>query len=199
MSWRLRGSHQKQQAEVLQLQAQQLQTFQNSEAMLRSEICFCLLFVTRFQSSWALSTCSPEFFIKHKSIEHIKKEKQLKAGLLGPALRDFKSAGLCWTQLPVFAPALLVTLTHSHLETQVQSGFSLKRAVQRRTWVAQLVERPNSAQVMILRFVGSSPVSNSVLTAWVCFGFCVSLSLYPSPTQSLSLSLKNKLKKKKNI
>ena len=32
-------------------------------------------------------------------------------------------------------------------------------------WVAQLVERPTLAQVMISQFVGSSPASGSVLTA----------------------------------
>ena len=32
-------------------------------------------------------------------------------------------------------------------------------------WVAQSVERPTSAQVMISQFVGSSPTSGSVLTA----------------------------------
>ena len=32
-------------------------------------------------------------------------------------------------------------------------------------WVAQLVERPTSALVMISQFVGSSPASGSVLTA----------------------------------
>ena len=35
----------------------------------------------------------------------------------------------------------------------------------RGTWVAQLVERPASAQVMISHSVGSSPMSASVLTA----------------------------------
>ena len=33
------------------------------------------------------------------------------------------------------------------------------------TWVAQSVKHPTSAQVMILRFVSSSPASGSVLTA----------------------------------
>ena len=33
------------------------------------------------------------------------------------------------------------------------------------TWVAQSVERPASAQVMISQFVGSNPTSGSVLTA----------------------------------
>ena len=36
-------------------------------------------------------------------------------------------------------------------------------------WVAQSVERPTSAQVMISQFVGSSPVPGSVLTAQSCF------------------------------
>ena len=35
----------------------------------------------------------------------------------------------------------------------------------RGTWVAQLVKRPTSAQVMISWFVSSSPTSGSVLTA----------------------------------
>ena len=35
----------------------------------------------------------------------------------------------------------------------------------RGSWVAQLVERPTSTQVMISRSVGSSPASGSVLTA----------------------------------
>ena len=40
-----------------------------------------------------------------------------------------------------------------------------KDFVDRGAWVAQLVKRPTSAQVMISRFVSSSPVSGSVLTA----------------------------------
>ena len=35
----------------------------------------------------------------------------------------------------------------------------------RSTWVAQQVKRQTSARVMISRFVSSSPVSSSVLTA----------------------------------
>ena len=37
--------------------------------------------------------------------------------------------------------------------------------ISRGAWVAQSGKRPTSAQVMISRFVGSSPVSGSVLTA----------------------------------
>ena len=71
-------------------------------------------------------------------------------------------------------------------------------------WVAQSVEHPTSAQVMISRFVSSSPASGSVLTAqslepasdsvspslsappllMLCLSVCLSLSL--------SLSVKNK-------
>ena len=72
----------------------------------------------------------------------------------------------------------------------------------RGTWVAQLVKQPTLAQVVISRFMGSSPLSGSVLTAqslellWI---LCLPLSL-PLPqitlsvslSLSLSLSLKNK-------
>ena len=58
--------------------------------------------------------------------------------------------------------------------------------------MAQFVEHPTSAQVMISWFVSSSPTSGSVLT--ICFGFCVSLSLCPFPAHSLSLKNKETLK-----
>ena len=60
------------------------------------------------------------------------------------------------------------------------------------TWVAQSIEAPTSAQVMISWLVGSSPMSGSVLTAQTLepvFGFSVSLS---APPCSCCLSLKNK-------
>ena len=43
--------------------------------------------------------------------------------------------------------------------------FLLKKMQSWGAWVAQLVKRPTSAQVMILRSVSSSPTSGSVLTA----------------------------------
>ena len=57
--------------------------------------------------------------------------------------------------------------------------------------MAQSVERPTSAQVMISRFVGSSPASGSVLTAQSLepASDSVSLSLCASPAHALSLSL----------
>ena len=44
-------------------------------------------------------------------------------------------------------------------------------------WLSRF-KRPTSAQVMISRFVSSSPASGSVLTteSGTCFRFCVSLS-----------------------
>ena len=40
-----------------------------------------------------------------------------------------------------------------------------QKSTVRGAWVAQLVERPTAAQVMILQFVGSSPATGSVLAA----------------------------------
>ena len=63
-------------------------------------------------------------------------------------------------------------------------------------WVTQSVKRPASAQVMISRFVGSSPASGSVWTAQNLEPASDSVS--PSPSAPplfalcLSLSLKNK-------
>ena len=61
-------------------------------------------------------------------------------------------------------------------------------------WVAQSVKHPTSAQVMILWFVSSSPVSGSVMTAQSLepASDSVSPSLSaPSTAHVLSLSLKN--------
>ena len=71
----------------------------------------------------------------------------------------------------------------------------------RGAWVAQSVERPTLAQVMISQSVSSSPASASVLTARSLvpvFGFCGSLSLCPSPAHALSLSV-SKRNVKKNL
>ena len=57
--------------------------------------------------------------------------------------------------------------------------------------VAQLVERPTSAQVMISQLVSSSPASGSVPTAWSLepASDSVSPSLYAPPPLMLCLSL----------
>ena len=61
----------------------------------------------------------------------------------------------------------------------------------RGAWVAQSVEHPTSAQVMISQSMSSSPASGSVLTAQSMEPALdsVSLSLYPSPAHALSLSV----------
>ena len=67
---------------------------------------------------------------------------------------------------------------------------NLKTGFNPGAWVALMIKRPTSAQVMISQFMGLSPTSGSVLTAQsggACFGFCVSLSLCPVPAHALSL------------
>ena len=63
-------------------------------------------------------------------------------------------------------------------------------------WVAQLVKRPTSAQVMISQFVSSSPASGSVLTAQsletASDSVSPHLSIPPLLTLFVSLSLNNK-------
>ena len=64
----------------------------------------------------------------------------------------------------------------------------------RGAWVAQSVEHPTSAQVMISQFVGPSPASGSVLTAPslepASGSMCPSLSI-PPHSCSVSVSKKN--------
>ena len=71
---------------------------------------------------------------------------------------------------------------------------NIKNKFFRGTWVAQSVERLTSAQVMISRFVGSSPTSGSVLLEPALDSMCASLSAPPPLMLCLShsLALKNK-------
>ena len=59
-------------------------------------------------------------------------------------------------------------------------------------WVAQSVERPTSAQVMMSPSVGSSPASGSVLTAQSLEPASDASSLSVLPPLALSLSKMNK-------
>ena len=73
---------------------------------------------------------------------------------------------------------------------------AIKNSLKRGTWVAQSVERPTSAQVMISWFMGLSPMLGSVLTVWSESGACFS-SVSPSfsappPAHALSLSVSQK-------
>ena len=69
----------------------------------------------------------------------------------------------------------------------------LKKKIPGGTWMAQWVKHPTSAQVMISRFVSSSPTSGSVWTAQSlepASGYVSPpLSLCPSLIRTLSLSL----------
>ena len=87
--------------------------------------------------------------------------------------------------------------TH-HLENYEKQGDNLKWTPEWGAWMTQSVKHLISAQVMISRFVGSSPASGSVLTAGslepALDSVCLSLPLPCSCSLShvLSLSLKNK-------
>ena len=69
----------------------------------------------------------------------------------------------------------------------------------RGTWAAQSVKLLTLAQVMILRFVSSSPTSGSVLTAWILepSSDSVSPSLSALPPLMLYLSVSLSLSKSK--
>ena len=68
------------------------------------------------------------------------------------------------------------------------------------TWVAQSVKPPTSAQVMILQSMGSSPVSDSLLTTQsleaaqiLCLPLCLSLSRSHSASVSLKTNIHLKI------
>ena len=73
----------------------------------------------------------------------------------------------------------------------VKRGIFFKIGDPRGAWVAQLIKHPTLAQVMISRFVSSSPVSGSVLTARSLepASDSVSPSLSAPPQLMLALSL----------
>ena len=85
---------------------------------------------------------------------------------------------------------VLVATDYSHTKNGGKFGGNKIKVYMKGTWVAQSVKHPASAQVMISRFMGSGPMSGSVLTAQSCFRFCVSLSLCPFLAHDLYL--KNK-------
>ena len=82
---------------------------------------------------------------------------------------------------------------------QVSPLLHFKETEPRGIWMAQSVKRLTSAQVMILWFMSLSPASGCVDSSEpeACFGFWVSVCLYPIPILSLSLKTTQTLKKKK--
>ena len=75
----------------------------------------------------------------------------------------------------------------------IQAHLTVSLAESWGAWVAQLVKHPTSAQVMILRFLGTGPASGSVLAAksllWI---LCATLYLSLCPSPACALSLKNR-------
>ena len=84
---------------------------------------------------------------------------------------------------------------HSHSLSCSLSKINIKKKKDWGTWVAQSVKHLTSAQVMISRFVSSSPTSGSALTAQSLEPALDSVSrtppFCPSPAHALSLSHKN--------
>ena len=91
-----------------------------------------------------------------------------------------QSLELAWDSV---CPSLSLPLPHSH-------SICLSIINIRAAWVAQLVERPTSAQVMISQLVGLSPASGSVLTAQSLEPVSDSMSPSLSAPPPLSLSQK---------
>ena len=117
--------------------------------------------------------------------------------LIGLLLTARSLLGILSLPLSLSAPPpLVISFSLTHKINQLRKNESKSG-----TWVAQLVMCLTSAQVMISRFVGSSPASGSVLIAQSLepASDSVSLSLCPSPAYvlSLSLSVKNKQTLKK--
>ena len=94
---------------------------------------------------------------------------------------SFQLDGKCMMIEILFYSALLGVRSHGF------GSWSIKNQFARGVRVAQLVERPTSAQVMISWFTGSSRTSGWPLSAqcplWM---LCPPLSLCPSPTHTLS-------------
>ena len=100
----------------------------------------------------------------------------------------------------------LLTLYPSYISNSVpwscttyERKIKFKRTLKsknRGAWVAQSFKRPTLAQVMISWFMGSSPMSGSVLTVQsletASASVSPSFSARPLPCLSLSLSFKNK-------
>ena len=81
----------------------------------------------------------------------------------------------------------------TNLDVNLKNKIKIKN---RGTWVAQSVERPTLAQVMISQFVSLSPASGSVLTARSLEPGSDSVSPFlsapPPLARALSVSVKNK-------
>ena len=96
--------------------------------------------------------------------------------------------------------ALGLTLDGSRVAICAEKRSHLKSGAGWGAWVVQSVKRSTLAQVTISRFVSSSPeLGSDSSEPGARFGFCVSLSLRPSPACTLSLCLPKRNKYLKKI
>ena len=97
------------------------------------------------------------------------------------------------SQLSQAAPGTTKAAMTSGLVPDVKyTGADSTQKRKRGTWVAHLVKHLTSTQVMISQFVGSSPASGSLLSAWNPLQILyspLSLPLLHTCTSSLTLSL----------
>ena len=136
------------------------------------------------------------------SLWEIKPLLRLCAGSLEPPW-DSRSPSLS----PCICICEIVATSGSGKHCWIQRKLMCLQVQFRGTWVAQSVKLLTLAQVMILRFMSSSPTSGSVLTAWILepvsdsVSPSLSLPLMGSCSVSLSPSKINikKEKKKKQV
>ena len=103
--------------------------------------------------------------------------------------RDFVVARLLGVRCGPAGPHILQTVPADVLKPTHARCF--KKRPTWGPWVAQSAEHLTSAQVVILRFVGSSPTSGSLLSVQSPL-LILSPPLSAPPLLALSLSLKNK-------
>ena len=117
--------------------------------------------------------------------------------LVTPVQEPFRKEGCSFQQMVLrhlhrnFPPSTQITQKDLNINYKTCQG----------TRVVQLLMRPTSAQVTILQFPGLEPrirLCADSSESGACLGFCVSVSLCPSPTSawclSLSFSLSLKIK-----
>ena len=128
-------------------------------------------------------------------VQHMQNEQSYPEGQIGVAVAQQRSLTMCSTR----QTSDQVRLRAGRCDIGVSLLFlramwGALKVISRGAWVAQLAERPTSAQVMISWFVSSSPVSGSVLTAQNLEPTLdsVSSSLSAPPPLILCLSLSQK-------
>ena len=144
-----------------------------------------------------LYCCHPKFSLKRQKQGNL---SQKPSQLLGWFWKKWKKVPCSDANRPIKSKPLKKILTEPKKFSTAQdyswvNGITRIKSKQfRGAWVVQLVKHMTSAQVMISQFVGSSPMSGSVLTAQslepASDSVYPSLSAPPQLALCLSLSLK---------